>query len=202
MYIGKEVKKKKIITHQIPKENLHKVEAPEIREEEEQEVRREDEREIVNPNSILHKWRALEHEVIEKDKRWFMIAGLVLAAIVAYAVFTDGIIMAITFILIGTVGYITLNRVPRTINFYITDDGVIADKEIYEFEDIKAFWIFYEVDGLKSISLHLKGKFVPHVHIPLGTEDPAPIRELLMEHLEEVKQELSMVDNIERILRI
>lgn len=201
MYIGKEGQHKKTTTHQASKRKPRKSEEPEIRKEE-QEVRQEDEREIVNPKSILHKWKAPEHEVIEKDRRWFMIAGLVLAGIIAYAVFTDGIIMAITFILIGMVGYITLNRPPRTINFYITDDGVIADKEIYEFGDVKAFWIFYEADGLKSISLHLKSKLVPHVHIPLGNEDPAPIRELLIEHLEEVKQELSVIDNLERILRI
>jgi len=199
MYIGKEKKYKKLIISQAPEEN-------EVREEseaDESETREtEDEIEIVDPETVVYKWKAPEHEVIEKDKQWFLIAGLILAGIVMYAILTDGIIMAITFILIGMVGYIVLNRTPRIINFYITDDGVIADKEIYEFEKLQSFWIFYENEGLKSISLHLKSKLAPHVHIPLGDEDPVLIRETLSGYLEEIKQKPSLVDDFERIMKI
>jgi len=199
MYISKEEKNiRNQEEEKVADTNKEKVE--EIIESSER--KKEEDRDIVNPNSVIFRWKAPEHEAIEKDQRWYLISGLVLAGIVTYAVFTDGLIMAITFILIGMVGYIVLNRAPRIINFYITDDGVIADKEIYEFEGIDSFWIFYEDDGMKSISLHLKKKIVPYVHIPLGDEDPVPIREILMDYLKEVKQTPSLVDKFERFLGI
>ena len=195
MYIGKEQKNKEESFHDISEKDAEE-------KEKEQRFEKREEREIVNPASVICKWRAVEHEIQEKDQRWYLTAGLILAAIVIYAIFTDGLVMAITFILIGVVGYIIMNKKPREINFYITDDGVIADKEIYEFEEIRSFWIFYEVQGLKAISLHIKSKFLPYVHIPLGNEDPTKIREILLNYIEEIKQKPNAVDTFERLLGI
>lgn len=198
MYIGKEQKPKKEFFHKASEEN----EEEERAYEEEKSYKKVEEREVVNPVSVLFRWRAPEHEIQEKDKRWYLVAGLILAAIIGYAIYTNGLVMAITFILVGVVGYITLNKKPREINFYITDDGVIADKEIYEFEDVQSFWIFYETEGIKVISLHTKSKFMPFVHIPLGQEDPTKIREILLNYVEEIKQKPSLVDTFERLLGI
>jgi len=198
MYIQKEGKKYLDQKPRMTEEIRRIKEEDELEREEENES--ENEREVINPSAILYKWRAPEHEIVEKDKRWYLWIGLILAGIVTYAIFTDSLVMAITFILIGMVGYIIINKEPRVITFYITDDGVIADKEIYEFENIKSFWIFYESEGLKSVSLHLKSKIMPYVHIPLGEEDPTVVREILLEYIEEIKQKPSAVDNFERFL--
>lgn len=196
MYISQE-KQKKEQFHLIAmgKKEEDKVEKKPIE-------RKEEEREAVNPASVIYRWRASEHEIQEKNQRWYLIMGLILAVIIIYAIFTDGLVMAITFILIGVVGYIILNKKPRQINFYITDDGVIADKEIYEFEAIKSFWIFYEAEGVKVISLHTESKFMPFVHIPIGEENPTKLREILIRYVEEIKQKPSAVDTFERILGI
>ena len=195
MYIGKGEKTKKDFFDRDSEEGEEKEKA-------EPKFEREEEQEAVNPISVIYKWRAPEHEIQEKDRKWYVIVGLILGAIILYAILTDGLIMAITFIMIGVVGYIILNKKPREINFYITDDGIIADKEIYEFENIKSFWIFYEVHGVKAISLHTMNKFRPFVHIPLGTEDPTKIREILLDYIEEIKQKSNVVDHFERILGI
>jgi len=192
MYIGKGERQKKEFFHKSSEE----------KEEREESYEKREEREVVNPASVIYKWRAPEHEIQEKDKKWYLIMGLILAAIVGYAIYTNGLIMAITFVLAGLMGYIILNKKPREINFYITDDGVIADKEIYEFEDIQSFWIFYETEGIRAISLHTKSKFMPFVHIPVGREDPTHLREILLKYLEEIKQKPSLVDAFERLLGI
>ena len=66
------------------------------------------------------------HGVIERDKKWYLIIFGILFLIVGYAIYTNGIIMAITFILIGVVGYIYINKEPQILNFMITDQGVFA----------------------------------------------------------------------------
>lgn len=151
-------------------------------------------------DAILH-WRGPEFEKSDWEKKWYLIATLILAAIILYALFTNSPIMAITFILIGIVGFLHLQKNPRVLDFSIGGSGVIAGDEIYEFGDIKSFWIFYE-PHIRVISLHMKGRLIPHIHIPIHDQDPVKIREVLMDFVPEEEQELGMVDVIEKVLRI
>lgn len=150
---------------------------------------------------ILH-WQGPEYEVYPKDNRWYLIATLILAAIVAYAVISNSPIMAITFILVGIVGYIHLQKDPRVLDFRVTHDGIIAGNELYEYESLEAFWIFYEPPHTKIISLHSKGRLVPYIHIPIHQEDPVKIREVLIKFIPEEKQDPSIIDTLERLLHI
>ena len=154
------------------------------------------------PEDVLAHWQAPEFETYETDGRYLAYLGLVLAVIVAYAIYTNSPIMAITFILIGVVAYIYMHKEARTLDFMITYDGVMAGREIYEFENIKSFWIFYEPNGLKVVSLHTKSFLPPYVHIPLHEENPVEVREVLMKFIPEIKQEAGVVDALERLLRI
>ncbi|MFA6973467.1 MAG: hypothetical protein WC238_01845 [Parcubacteria group bacterium] len=155
-----------------------------------------------NDHGALFHWRAPEYEIMEKSQHWYLYAGLFLAAVIAYAVYTNSPVMAITFILVGVVGYIFINKEPRVVDFYITHDGIISGREIYEFDNVKSFWIFYEPGQVKVISLHTKNKLIPFIHIPVHDEDPVKIREILLEYIQEVKQVPSAVDTFERMLGI
>ena len=151
---------------------------------------------------IFHHWKAPEYENYGQSGRWYLIASLIIAAIVIYAILTNSLIMAITFILIGVVGYIYLQKEPRILDFSITHEGIVVGREIYDFDNIKSFWIFYEPQVMKVISLHAKGKFMPYVHIPIHDQDPVQIRATLLKFIPEVKQELNAVDTIERLLHL
>lgn len=151
---------------------------------------------------ILYSWRAPQFEVYEKSGRWYIIAAVFILAMIAYALYTNGPMMAIVFILIGIVGYIYSQKDPLVVTFAITDEGIIADKEIYLYENIKSFWIFYDPHHTKTISLHTKASTFPFVHIPIGDENPAKLHEILTEYIPEIKQDPSMIDTIERVLHI
>lgn len=151
---------------------------------------------------ILAHWQGPEYEVYPKDKKWYLIATLILAAIIAYAIITNSPIMAITFILIGIVGYIHLQKSPRVLDFKISRDGVSAGNEIYEFDQIKSFWIFYEPPHTRILSLHTRGSLVPYVHIPIHQEDPSKIRKALLKSIPEKKQSFTVIDTLERLLHI
>jgi len=155
-----------------------------------------------HPYDTLIHWRAPEFEIIERDKQWLVYVTIALIFIVAYAIYTNSIIMAITFILLGIVGYMHFEREPRILTFRITPDGVAAGKEIYLFSNISSFWIFYEPEGKKLISLHTNSYLAPFVHMPIHEEDPVEIREVLLKYIPEVKQEPGIVDAFERLLGI
>jgi len=151
---------------------------------------------------VLFHWQAPEFETFEQDKRWLMYITLILVAIIAYAVYINSPIMAITFILIGVVGYIYIGKEPRVLDFMVTNDGVVAGNEIFEYEQIKSFWIFYEPEGIKVVSLHMNSYLAQYVHIPIHDEDPVKIREALMKNAREIKQDHNIVDTLERLLHI
>src|SRR5665647_1028971 len=73
---------------------------------------------------IIFSWQAPEFETFEREKRWYLWVALILLAIIGYATYTNSPVMAITFILIGVVGYIYLNKEPRTLDFQITPKGI------------------------------------------------------------------------------
>jgi hypothetical protein len=147
-------------------------------------------------------WQAPEHSFHPKTKKWYLYAALVLLAIIGYATYTNSPIMAITFILIGVVGYIYLNKEPRIIEFKITSDGVLADRSLYEFDSIESFWIFYQPEHETFLSLKLKNRFTSFAHIPLPEGSPEKIHAVLTRYLPEEKQNLTLVDLFEKILRL
>ncbi len=151
-------------------------------------------------NAIM-RWRAPEFEKSAWEKKWYLIATLILSVIILYALFSNNPIVAITFILIGVVGYLYLQKEPRILDFAISGSGIIAGDEIYEFSEIKSFWIFYE-PYIKVVSLRLKNKLVSHVHIPIHNQNPVKIREVLLQYIPEKEQELRMIDIIEKVFRI
>lgn len=150
---------------------------------------------------VLYKWEGPEFEVYEKSKRWYIVACFFIFAIVAYALFTNSAIMAITFILIGIVGYNYSQKEPRIITFAITSKGVFADKGLYLYENIDSFCVFDE-PGHKAVSLNTKASMLPFVHIPFDDEDPEELREALRKNISEIEQGPSMIDALERFFRI
>ncbi|HAV11160.1 MAG TPA: hypothetical protein DCX32_01280 [Candidatus Moranbacteria bacterium] len=176
----------------------------EVRETEKRMPREEFEESDTSEDRYLESisWRAPEYEIYEKSATWYSVAALIFLAIAAYAMWTNSPIMAITFILIGVVGYIYLQKDPRMLDFSISHMGVQAGDEMYEFENMESFWIFYDPPHTKTLSLHTKASFMPFVHIPLADEDPAVVREVMMRFLSEEKQEAGFVDALERFLHI
>jgi hypothetical protein len=154
------------------------------------------------PKGTLLSWRAPEFEVSSRDHKWYIYVTTVLLVIIAYAIFTNGLIMAITFILIGMVGYIYIHKEPRVLDFALTEDGVVAGREIYVFDNLKSFWIFYEENDLQVISFHTSSYLLPYIHVPIHDQDPAAIREILLDYLSEEKHEPGIMEVLDRILHL
>lgn len=170
-------------------------------EAEEEKTFQKETMEKILSGALLH-WRAPEYEKYERGRKWYLYVTLVLLAIIGYAVYTDSPIMAITFVLIGVVGYIFINRDPQIIDFAVTRDGIIAGREMYDFDAVKSFWIFYEPHDIKVVSLHTKSALMPFTHIPIHDENPVEIRRVLLEYIPEIKQDPSLVDTFERLIGI
>ena len=152
-------------------------------------------------DTLLH-WDAPEFEMRPQNKKRLSYVALILLAIIGYASFTNSPIMAIVFVLIGIVAYMNMQKAPRVLNFRIIPEGMLAGQELYAFENIKSFWIFYDPEYKKVISLHIKSYLTPFVHIPIHNEDPVEIRRVLLKYIPEIKQENNLTEMLERFLGI
>ncbi len=158
--------------------------------------------EETNYNEAIYGWSALEHEPYSVGRKFYIFSTIFLGALITYAIISNSPIMAITFILIGIVGYLFLQKEPRVIDFKITPEGIVAGNEIYEFENLKSFWIYYNPPYEKILSLRSKGNLTPYIHIPIGDEDPVHIRRIIIDFIPEIKQEHNIVDSAERLLHL
>lgn len=149
----------------------------------------------------LFQWQASEFAPRVIGHRFYMITGALLILIIVFALFTNSPIMAITFILIGIMGFITLEQEPQILSCAIHTQGIAIDRQWYDFENIESFWIVYEEDE-QYISLKTNGSFLSFVRVPLDKESPVDIRRVLLEHIREEKHEPRLIDTIEKMLHI
>ncbi|MFZ1654955.1 MAG: hypothetical protein WAT84_03955 [Candidatus Moraniibacteriota bacterium] len=158
--------------------------------------------EPMNAGTPLLSWRAPEHIHVRPNPRGLMVSTVLLALIIAYAIFTNSPIMAITFFLIGIVGYLFLTRDPREFEFAVTSKGILGGKTLYAFEDIHSFWIYDEPPLEGVLSLHSNGIISPYIHIPIGDVPPEELRDLLLDYVLEEKHIPTVIDTLEKMLHI
>ncbi len=157
---------------------------------------------IPHSQRVLFSWVAPEHIHVRPNPRAIIIAAIMLFVVIAYALFTNSPLMAITFILIGVVGYLFLTKDPADVEFIITREGIVVGRNLYAFEDIHSFWIFDEAPLENVLSIHSHGMLAPFIHLPLGDLDHDTMRDVLLQYIPEEKQEPRMVDIIEKMLHI
>ncbi|MEI9966233.1 MAG: hypothetical protein WDN67_00965 [Candidatus Moraniibacteriota bacterium] len=80
-----------------------------------------------------------EHEAFELGPRSRVIVTVVLIAVIAYALITNSPLMAITFILVGVVGYLLQHQEPEVLSYSLTSRGIVAGRDFYRYETIESF---------------------------------------------------------------
>lgn len=151
---------------------------------------------------ILLEWSAPEHDTFELGPKARIVLTILLILIIAWALYTNSPMMAITFILVGVVGYLMHIAEPKQYRFALTDRGVLAHNEFYAYDTIRSFFIHTDPPLENLLSIRTTGILTPHVHIPLADLDHEAIRRFLSAQLTEETHDPSMVDILERLLHI
>jgi hypothetical protein len=152
--------------------------------------------------AVLISWQEPEHDAFELGPRSRLISLVLLVGIVAWALYTDSPLMAITFILIGVIGYLLESQTPRIANFALTERGVLAGRQFYPYETIESFHIYEEEPFLDTLSLHTNGDLISHVHVPIKTAPKQEVYDILSGFVPEVPHEPNFVDSLEKLMHI
>ena len=152
-----------------------------------EDVIRDDAGPVVNHNKVILQWKAPEYIIHQKGKTWFLIAGIITLLLVIYAIYTDSATMAIVFIVLAGVYYLTHNQIPKIIDISIAEMGVFIDKKFYPYNMINSFWIVYHPPFVHSLYLRLSGKTFTKLVIQLDAQDPVEVRRALAKEIPEVE---------------
>lgn len=114
------------------------------------------------------------------------------------ALFWGNYLLGIFIALAAFVLYASGSGKSRAVKCAITPQGIKIENRVYEFSDIKSFWIFYDPSDIKELSLESRKTMMPQIRAPLGDTDPIKLRETLLKFIPEKKHEESLSDIIGR----
>lgn len=158
-----------------------------------------------DPGKLLTSWDFPEFQKHTRSIIWYLITGLVIIGLIAFAISTQGYLFLGIIILYIFISYIRAKRDPQLLQIQIFEDGIqISDNTFYEWKDIKQFWIIYEPPEIKNLYLEFKTGFKPSITISLEDQNPIKVRKILLQYLMEdtEKENESFSDGFSRLLKL
>ncbi len=161
-------------------------------------------KEEYNTGREIFAWQFPEFSKQNYSRGWFIGYGAVLTGLLIYSIFTANILFIFILVIATVIIYINRRREPDNIRFRITEEGIILDQMLYEWPEIKNFWIAYEPPEIKNLYFEFKGVLLPRLPIPLQDKNPVEIRNTLLDYIEEdIEREGEPIsDNIGRKLKL
>lgn len=148
-------------------------------------------------------WDAPEFIKHERGFWWFLIAGLAVCGIVVYSIITDAWSTAASFLALSGVFYMYHNHEPRMLKVTISEIGIKVGNREIPYSIIKYFWIVYDPPHVKTLHLATSNRFLSEVVIQLHNQDPAGLRNYLVQQLPEVTgKEENFVHLLTRLLKL
>ena len=131
-------------------------------------------------------WSIPEYDKHERTKRWYVISALVGVFFIVYSFWVGNFLFAAIVIIGALVIMIHDGQEPMTVDFAITDEGLIVGRKFYDYDVIKDFSIVYKPrENIKNLYFEFKNVVRPRLSVPLGEMNPLPIRENLLKYLPE-----------------
>jgi hypothetical protein len=151
---------------------------------------------------VLLSWHEHEHDPFVLGPKSRLITLAILLVIIAWALYTNSPLMAITFVLIGVIGYLLERQVPAEVDFFLTDRGVLSGNNFYPYEALESFHIYEDGPFADTLSLHTNGDLISHHHIPLTTVDNQAVYDILVQFVPEIPHEPNFLDTVEKMMHI
>jgi hypothetical protein len=149
-------------------------------------------------------WEAWEYEPHERSLVWFIIAGIIGAVLLVYAISTANYLFAIIVLMMGVIMLIDGLRHPDRIDVHITDQGLVFGDQFYNFNMIKDFSIIYEPPDVKLLYVDFNNVWQPFLVVPLENVDPNVVRDNLLPYAFEnlSREEEALTDMLRRMYKL
>lgn len=133
----------------------------------------------------IFSWKAIEYIQHQRDARWYLIAGIILAFIIIISIITYNWSLAVAVVVLaGVYEYTYRQHPPKRVLIRITDLGIHVGHMFFQYSHIQAFWIYLN-HGNKTLNFRVYKRIHSDVIVQLDDQDPAAIREYLVGQIPE-----------------
>ena len=127
---------------------------------------------------------------------------LLFAFVIGAFLFQKNVLAALLGIIAATVFMLQGKRNVQYTSVMVDETGLVIGNRTHGFHALKSFWITATPGGPRELSLEFKTRFLPYLKVPLGPQDPVPLRLFLSAYLSEQEHEPSLVDELMRSLGV
>jgi len=153
---------------------------------------------------VLFKWGFPDFTKYRRGRLWYVVATLIFIILITYSIFTVNFLFGIIIVMSTIILFIQERNGPQESECVITFEGVYIGNKLHPFKSIKNFYIIYEPPTIKNLYIEFKSVFQPRLQIPLEDQNPADIRNALLEYIEEDinKEYEPLSEKISRFLKL
>ncbi|MDD2758299.1 MAG: hypothetical protein PHD72_02915 [Patescibacteria group bacterium] len=158
----------------------------------------------VNIGNVVYSWNFKEYEKFDRGRKWYLVMGLIAAALIFYAVTSGNYLFALIIVLFGIIILLQEMQEPAELAFAITDTGVIVGSKYYPYNDLENFWLVYNPPEVKVLYFQPKSIIKHRLHIPLLDINPEELRNYLNQYLSEdlEQEEEPLSDRLSRLFKM
>ncbi|MBT4153233.1 MAG: hypothetical protein HOE53_01135 [Candidatus Magasanikbacteria bacterium] len=136
-------------------------------------------------DDILHEWTTKEYEQPARKTRWFVVMGIISGILIFYGLVKGNFLFSLIIMLFFIVLFLQSHQKPPLVGFAITPIGVVVGNRLYEYAELKQFYIIYQPPQVEMLYIETTGISRPMLRIPLMDQDPIEIRDTLLQFLPE-----------------
>ena len=135
--------------------------------------------------SVPIRWRAYEHEHVERTSDWYWALGIFAACSALISILFGNFFFGLLILVAAATLAISSKSPPPLVEFELSDRGIRVDDTMHRYEEIIAFWV-EDHDAHPPILLVDTVKWLsPNLVIPLPDIDPGQVRAYLSERAKE-----------------
>jgi len=152
---------------------------------------------------IFFAWIFSELPQYQRSRSWYIWALIAVVALLFFSFLTSNFLFGVIVILSALI-IVLFQRNIKPVDFKIAEDGIVVNSRLYEYREIKDFFIIYQPPTVKTLYFEPKGLLSPRIPISLEDQNPVQIREVLLRYLtENLEREHEPVsDQFSRIFKL
>jgi hypothetical protein len=149
----------------------------------------------------LLSWKSPLYPTTQKTKGWYIGLFTVTGLLALYAIVTNAWSFAVVIVVAAGVYYYLNEQEVPIVDVAISDIGFLIGTRVFNFGDVKTFWLDYRPPFHKELHLILKNEYRQDIIISIHGMNPSELRRILTRYLPEWEErEKTFTENITHFL--
>lgn len=162
------------------------------------------EEEVIDAGLPMMSWDSWEFPMVERSKRWYIVASAIGLFLILYAVFTANFIFGVIILMFAVITLIQDLKKPNRVEVHVTSKGIVFGDQFFSYDEIRDFSLTYDPPVINTLYLSFHSRLQPMLSIALEELNPNEVRRTLLpfvfENLE--REGESLTDVLRRVYKM